>query len=173
MQMRTPFLIASLTVVLFCLIFNSSCSSGFSDRVLAQTQSNRLSPNVNGSEQADTAPEYDVLLGRECLKKRRCFAYLVVEKELITKSRLIALVKHLKAMNKKRELVRIAIFDDAAVANDYLNGRREIREIDNDIKGLYFLDSKGEILKAKLGNSAQFEVVLQNGQIEGWITETR
>ncbi|MBK8810889.1 MAG: hypothetical protein IPN69_09190 [Acidobacteria bacterium] len=76
-------------------------------------------------------------------------------------------------MNKKRELVRIAIFDDAAVANDYLNGRREIREIDNDIKGLYFLDSKGEILKAKLGNSAQFEVVLQNGQIEGWITETR
>lgn len=155
-----------ILMIFVSLICSSNCSSDFSKETFAQTQTNRnlkdLDLNFNSIKQEKAIPKYNILLGNKCIRKKKCYVYLVLEKKFFNKADLTNLVNHLKLMNKEREFLRVAIFDEVDVAKDYLNGRRESREIDNDIKGLYFFDLKEEILKAKLGNSSVYEIIFQN-----------
>jgi hypothetical protein len=125
---------------------------------------NRPSINSNLSNQYESIPNYEIFLGKDCIKKKKCHVFIVLEEEYFNEKDLTSLVNNLKLLNKNREFLRIAIFDDAEVVKDYFNGRREFREIDQDTRGIYSYNLRlnEEYLKAKLSKLSDWKMIFQS-----------
>jgi hypothetical protein len=156
----------SIFLVGFFIISNSNCSYGLSNSYFSQLETkhnlNRASANPDSNNQDEFVPSYKIFLGNHCIRKKRCYVYLILEKKYFNKKDLTSLVNYLKLLNKKRDLLRIAIFDNVKVVKDYFEGKREWREIDTDTKGIYSFDLKEEFLKAKLNDSSEWEMIFHN-----------
>ncbi len=76
-------------IFLVFVIINSNCSYNLSRNSFAQveTKDNLNCPNLNSNlnNQDESVPSYNVLLGNDCIKKKKCHVLLVIEEKYFNK----------------------------------------------------------------------------------------
>lgn len=157
-----------LVIIAIAAGFYITCTSDLLAKSLVQ-EKRMNNQNINGTSNPSSisiprqasVPKYQILLGNECLKKSKCYVFVYLEKRFFNKSDLIKLVTVLKKTSNNKQLLRVAIFDNRDIVEDYFRGKREWREIDRNTRAIYSYDLEEEYLKATLDGSSEREIIFQ------------
>jgi len=136
---------------LFVTLISTQCisltiSNLVSHTMLAQRKNTTV---FKISHTSSKQPEF-VLLTKNCFMDKTCLAYVYVKSKPLSKEKLIELSNMLNKKNKEKERLTVFFFDNLELGRAHAKGKLELRDLENNAKGLFRYDAKEEYVKIRL-----------------------